>query len=159
MYKEIKGDLLELFKRGKFRVIAHGANCYNTMGAGIAKQIADRFPAAYVADSFFHDMMSNEEKLGCYSVAGYSSGIIFNLYTQDKPGKSFDINAFNICLYKLSIYLHKEINIPDDQITIGLPMIGCGIGGGNWKEVKKSIKKYLKDFDVTVVKYDPNSSN
>lgn len=35
-YTEIKGDLIELAKQGKFDVIAHGCNCFCTMGAGIA---------------------------------------------------------------------------------------------------------------------------
>jgi O-acetyl-ADP-ribose deacetylase (regulator of RNase III) len=36
MYQEIYGDLIELAKQGKFDVIAHGCNCFCTMGAGIA---------------------------------------------------------------------------------------------------------------------------
>ncbi len=35
-YTEIKGDLIELAKQGNFDVIAHGCNCFCTMGAGIA---------------------------------------------------------------------------------------------------------------------------
>lgn len=45
MYKEIKGDLIELAKQGMFDVIAHGCNCFCTMGAGIAPQMARAFGA------------------------------------------------------------------------------------------------------------------
>ena len=35
----VKGCLIELAVEGNFDVIVHGCNCFNTMGAGIAKQI------------------------------------------------------------------------------------------------------------------------
>jgi O-acetyl-ADP-ribose deacetylase (regulator of RNase III) len=43
MYNEINGDLIALAKEGKFDVITHGANCFCTMGAGIAPQMAKAF--------------------------------------------------------------------------------------------------------------------
>lgn len=42
-YQEIEGDLITLAKAGKFDVIAHGCNCFCTMGAGIAPQMAEAF--------------------------------------------------------------------------------------------------------------------
>ena len=36
MIKYIKGDLIKLAQKGKFDIIAHGCNCFCTMGAGIA---------------------------------------------------------------------------------------------------------------------------
>lgn len=44
--KVIKGDLVELALEGKFDVIIHGCNCFNTMNAGIAKQIKRIFSEA-----------------------------------------------------------------------------------------------------------------
>ena len=41
--KEIQGDLIKLAIAGEFNVIAHGCNCMQNMGAGIAKQIAKKF--------------------------------------------------------------------------------------------------------------------
>ena len=42
-YQEIQGDLIRLAKQGTFDVITHGCNCFCTMGAGIAPQMADTF--------------------------------------------------------------------------------------------------------------------
>ena len=36
---------------------------------------------------------------------------------------------------------------------IGLPLIGCGIAGGDWNMVRAIIQQELKDCDVTVVIY------
>ena len=41
--KYIDGDLIRLAKQGTFDVIAHGCNCFCTMGAGIAPQMAEAF--------------------------------------------------------------------------------------------------------------------
>ena len=41
----IKGDLIDLAIEGKFDLIVHGCNCFNTMGKGIAKSIRQNFPA------------------------------------------------------------------------------------------------------------------
>ena len=47
--KTLKGNLLNSFEKD-FNVILHGCNCFSTMGAGIAKQIAEKYPEAYRAD-------------------------------------------------------------------------------------------------------------
>ena len=36
---------------------------------------------------------------------------------------------------------------------IGLPFIGAGLGGGNWKEIENIIKEELADQDITIVKF------
>ena len=46
--KIVKGDLLQMGKDGTFDIILHGCNCFNTMGAGIAAQIATKFPDAKI---------------------------------------------------------------------------------------------------------------
>lgn len=49
-YKEIKGDMLEMFDKGDFHIIAHGCNCYATFGTGIALTIGKKYPEAMEAD-------------------------------------------------------------------------------------------------------------
>ena len=41
--KMIQGDLIALAKEGNFDVIAHGCNCFCTMGSGIAPLMAKAF--------------------------------------------------------------------------------------------------------------------
>jgi len=67
--KYAKGDLLKMAEEGKFDVIVHGCNCFNTMGAGIARQIARRFPEAYAADC--ETIASDISKLGTFSFHKY----------------------------------------------------------------------------------------
>lgn len=148
-YREIKGDLLDLFDKGEFTTIVHGANCYKIMGAGIALQIKNRYPEAYYADVFC------ELPEGLWRLGKYSStidGSIINLYTQNQPGPNASLEAIKLGL-KLLV---DEVFVKEDRI--GLPLIGCGIGGLDWEtQVKPIVQEELKDMNVTVVHYDKSN--
>jgi O-acetyl-ADP-ribose deacetylase (regulator of RNase III) len=149
-YKEVNGDLLAMAKEYKFDVIAHGANCFKSMGAGIALQIKRQFPDVYQKD--INDNRTPTQRWGDYTSITYSNGkkvlSVFNLYTQYNPGPDLDYTALELSLKKLA----KNIK-PNSKI--GLPQIGCGIGGGNWLIVKEIIQRVLSDYNVTIVIYDP----
>lgn len=169
MYKEIKGDLIELAKNGNFDVITHGCNCLCVMKAGIAPQIAK----AFGADKFDMEQYTGIEKLGNIDYQTLVLGentiwnlfdadnklndpelIVVNSYTQHSYGKNhkdgvnkpLDYQALQLCLRKIN-YVFKGKKI-------GLPKIGCGLAGGDWSTVKEVIKKELKDCYVTVVIYN-----
>lgn len=143
--QNLTGDLLAFFKAGHFDAIAHGANCFSKMGAGIAHQIKNEFPVAYQADK--NCQFKPEDRLGKISSAKTPYGIIFNLYTQYNPGRNFDIAALKLCVGKLENFLPEEF-------CIGIPEIGCGIGGGNWEEVKKVFEGSFLKFIVVKWKND-----
>lgn len=150
-YKEIKGDLIKLAKKGEFDIIGHGCNCFATMQAGIARPIAIAFPEALKADQDWS--AKPEKRLGNFTV-GYNEDyelIIANFYTQYFPGPDLRIEALTKS-FKLFAKSLKETN-PDgyQDLRIGLPLIGCGIAGGDWKEVSSIIKREFKDFNVTIV--------
>ena len=69
MLKHTKGNLIDLAEQGEFDVIVHGCNCQNTMGSGIAKEIKERYPLAYRADSNMHSRTQFPvQLLGNYSL-------------------------------------------------------------------------------------------
>lgn len=148
-YKVVEGNLIDLAIEGNFDIIAHGCNCQKIMGAGIAFQIANRIPKAKLVDQ--QDERSPLQRLGDLSISDpYKtlSGKIFivlNLYTQFMPGRNLNYSALELVLQKVnSLY---------PELKIGIPLIGCGIAGGDWKKVEMVIQKYLFDLEVTVVKY------
>jgi O-acetyl-ADP-ribose deacetylase (regulator of RNase III) len=158
----IKGNLIKLALAGRFDYIMHGCNCFCAMGAGIALQIAQTFPEAYNEDK--GTRKGDLFKLGNYSKTAIklSKGIVtpsgnnyvtvVNLYTQYKPGSDFKEFALMSSLYKFYI---KEMLAPSDKI--GVPWIGCGIGGGDQVEVKKIFEKFDNLLDLTVVEFDTAS--
>lgn len=68
--KQIEGDLVKLGRAGAFDVIVHGCNCFNTMGAGIAKSLRRAFPEAYESD--LRTVKGSREKLGTITWANCS---------------------------------------------------------------------------------------
>ena len=155
-YQEIYGDLIFLAKQEEFDVIAHGANCFGTMGAGIALKIKNFFPEAFYADISHYNRWSAIHKLGNFTSHVYKDNngkdklIVYNLYSQYKPGPNLDYSALELSLRKLSM-------ITDKNLKIGLPQIGCGIAGGDWEKVKEIIQRVLSEHDVTIVFYEPET--
>ncbi len=144
--KIIKGDLIKLAKEGKFDVIVHGCNCFHTMGAGIARQIKENFPVAYMADK---DTPYGElNKLGTISYARHDLVFIVNAYTQYNFGGSdrmVNYDAVRSCFVKIKKMFSGK--------RIGYPMIGAGLAGGDWNIISKLIDRELEGEDHTLVKY------
>jgi O-acetyl-ADP-ribose deacetylase (regulator of RNase III) len=152
MYKEINGDLIELALSGQFDAIAHQTNCFGVQGGGISKQFVKRF---YTNNSDLYILESSKHK-GDFNKLGQINGftyplasgplIVVNLYGQYEPGANTDYIALQLCLRKL--------NRVCSGLKVGLPKIGCGIGGGDWDVVSSIIKSEMRDCDVTVVIYN-----
>ena len=147
-YNEIKGDLIKLALENEFDMIAHGCNCYCTMGAGIAPLFAKHFGA----DKFPLEAPEYKgaiNKLGMVDVRNVNGTLIANCYTQYDTGgpQPLDYEALVLCFRKLNKRYRGK--------SIGLPQIGCGLGGGSWPMVCKMIQSELKDMDVTVVIFSP----
>ena len=150
--KYIKGDLIELAKKGEFDIIVHGCNCFNTMGAGIAKLIKDEFPMAYQVD--LKTVKGDKKKLGNYSTYEYTINKkklrIINAYTQynfgfSKSNPPIDYEAVKAAFNKInSRYPNKRV---------GIPQIGAGLAGGDWNKIEKIIDQESKNLDLVCVIY------
>lgn len=156
----IRGDLVALALGGKFKIIAHGANCFCTMGAGIAKAIKETFPQAYRSD--LETKRGDFSKFGSLSHARIpiNSGelIVVNLYTQFNLGRPTKeetfgdrLEAIRSSLLKLKTMFPKEID------SLGLPMIGAGLAGGDWAKIEPVIDSVLPSS--TIVEYTPSNGN
>lgn len=158
--KTIKGDLIKLADDNHFDVIVHGCNCQHMMGAGIAAQIAARWPAAFYADRFTVLSGGDDSKLGTCSTAIVDAAngnklVIVNAYTQlyARPPKGEIADerryaAIQECLVFIArVYATKHV---------GLPLIGAGLAGGSWPRIKGLIEKHLSPHcQVTIVEYQP----
>lgn len=105
LMKTVWSDLISLAKRAAFDVIAHGCNCFYTMGAGIALAIQREFPAAYAVDLL--TKKGGRERLATCSVArvkraGGGDLTIVNAYTlfHGSQGRKplADYSAIRACL-------------------------------------------------------------
>lgn len=142
--KTIKGDLLEAFTDGKLDVMVHGCNCFHVMGAGIAKQIASKYPAALIAD--METVKGSIDKLGGFSESYEGVGLIINAYTQHRygRGRQIDYRAIRQCFRAVKKQYGNSNN------KFGIPKIGAGLGGGDWERIKTIIEEEMKDEDITL---------
>lgn len=156
-FNEVEGNLIVKALKGDFDVVVHGCNCFCTMGAGIAPHMAKNF-GCDVFPLEHEDYRGDINKLGQidYDVTLLTSGkplIAVNAYTQygfgDKytEGSSQPLNyyALALCLQKLNKTFKGK--------HIGMPLIGCGLAGGNWEVVKELIIKNMPDVTVTIVHF------
>ena len=158
MLKYKVGDLIGAAQEGCLDVIGHQCNCYCTMGSGIAPKIKEAFPEAYEAD--LETEKGDRDKLGSFSYAKInrwpqSDLLVFNLYGQYNYGKGLhtDYEALRsaISLMSTALSCTKSQN-ESGEWCIGLPLLGCGLGGGDWKIVEQIIIEELvnNNHDVTI---------
>lgn len=148
------GCLIEALKTGEVEVIAHQANCQNTMGSGVAKQIREAYPQAYEADC--QTIKGDYSKLGSLSWTLVPTehprgvGAIFNLYGQFNYGRQWgvqytDEEALLRAMTTMKLFLDAM-----GVTTVGLPKLGAGLGGAPWADIERLIEEALGDFNVTV---------
>lgn len=144
----VKGDLIQLALDGEFDVIIHGCNCFHTMGAGIAKPIAQKFPEALEADKT--TPYGDRAKLGTISTAQIQRAdtlfTIVNAYTQFNwkgRGLKADYDAIENC-FRLVAQSYADARI-------GYPLIGAGLAGGDWSTIAPRIEDALAGLDHTLV--------
>lgn len=141
--KYAKGNLVKDI--AQFDVVLHSCNCFHTMGAGVARQLREAYPEVYLAD-YHSTKYADRGKMGTYSKADIGGTVVLNCYAQydyDATKKPFDYDAFR----KVLVNVKREYS----GKKIGMPMIGAGLAGGDWKEISKIIREELDGEDVTVV--------
>jgi O-acetyl-ADP-ribose deacetylase (regulator of RNase III) len=149
----VKGDLIQMAKDNEFDIILHGCNCYNTMGAGVAVQIASQFNDAKLADD--ETVRGDAGKLGTYTIGMSGRLVILNCYTQfgiSSTGNDvFEYNAFERVLDKIQYRFGKW--------RIGLPLIGMGLAGGDPERIIPIIEQFASRIErqggsVTLVEWE-----
>ena len=140
MVKYIKGDILDVTKG----IIVQQVNCIGVMGAGLAKQIKDKWPDIYNSyKTRIHNTENTKELLGKtffdYVENNLFVASIFGQYYYGHQAKFTNYTALFKGLnsvaeisatYKTAIYIPKGL--------------GCGLAGGNWDFVEA----YIQDLDL-----------
>lgn len=152
MIKYVVGDLLN----GDTHVIAHQANCFSTMGSGIARAIRETYPEAAEADRNYP--APPEGRLGkcSFVVTVGKNGLlkaIFNLYGQYAMGGGKAHTNYEALESALNAMMELVANT---KATIGVPYkIGCGLGGGDWSVVEGILErvseKYNREIQIYVL--------
>lgn len=133
------GCVINALKNKEIDCLMHLANCFQTMGTGIAKDIATNYPLALFADQ--QTKKGDLSKLGYFSKAQIGdNSYIYNLYGQYTYGR------FNrqVDYFYLSGAFKRAV---EDAVacgcrTIGIPFkMGCMNAGGEWEFIEKIVIK------------------
>lgn len=155
----VKGNLLDLAEEGNFDLIFHGCNCFHTMGAGIAREIKDRYWTPFVADKN-NTKYGDINKLGSYTYVGITSNIkhdhmfyVVNAYTQYTYRKRNSDQLIYDSIRKCLINIRNDfIEEPEwFDLKIGYPKIGAGLAGGDWNIISKIIDQEFNGLNHTLV--------
>ena len=149
-----KGDLMAVTSG----IIAHGCNAQGVMGSGVAALVKAKYPIAfeqYVADL---EMLTKDEAYMGMSPLGYvsfwsptelitaDSLLIANCITQNLFGRNgskyVSYDAIHTCFTTL-----ERIAVTTDM-TINIPRIGAGLGGGDWNVIEAVITSVCKKSKV-----------
>lgn len=147
MIKVVKGDLFKAFPQ--VDTIGHGCNCLGLMDAGIALEFKKRYPENY---QIYKDLCEKKEFIPGSVLFFKSKNSFFpnvlNLGTQFNPGKDAKLELIDDCCKKILMH-YKLWEIK----KLGLPKIGCGIGGLLWPEVEKVLRKHFEKSELEVIVY------
>lgn len=131
----VKGDLFE----STYEAYAHGCNAKGVMGAGIAKSFSSKYPAMY-RDYRSRCLMNQLRPGQCFTWIEDNT-VIFNLITQDNPGKNANYEYIQSAFHAM----HEEAYNFGIKF-IGIPPIGCGIGGLIWDNVEIILKEINSQY-------------
>jgi O-acetyl-ADP-ribose deacetylase (regulator of RNase III) len=146
------GDIL----KADAEALVNTVNCVGVMGRGIALQFRKAFPDNFKA----YKALCDRKEL--------------------RPGKIFvfDLNRLQNPRYVINFptkkhwkgksrleYIDSGLEALVDEVrrrsirSIGLPPLGCGLGGLDWKEVRHRIERAFEDLpDVRVLLYEPEGA-
>ncbi len=152
--KVVRGDMVLSYKNNELDAYAHQANCFCRMGRGIAPLLAEANPDVRKVDN--ETLTGCKDKLGDFSVAETKGfPLLFNVYGQyhwrkykEAPNRNTNYEALREGLIKVKEWLEFDNTYPK---TLGLPLIGCGLAGGDWEGVVlPMIRAIFKDSSVVV---------
>ena len=160
MITEVKADILDLINKSSenkaLNVLVQQANCFNTMGKGIAKAISTAYPEVARADKA--TQAGDKAKLGTYSYARVKENVVIaNAYSQynygwlnplDSNGRQTDYEA-----------LRKSLTAVRDDFTgrsthpviFYIPkFIGQSLAKGDPEIIQPMIKEIFKDHELVL---------
>lgn len=153
------GCLINALGAGEINAGAQQCNASNRMRSGIAPLLADAWPQIRRADQNLSSYLTPAQILGRYSSCELSDGVTFyNLYGQLHWSQSKVEPTRNTNYAKLAQALQL---MTDDLLAkheasechVGIPLIGCGLAGGDWDIVQKLVHDTLVVAGIRVTVY------
>lgn len=162
----VTGNLITLALEGTIGGLVQGCNCFETMGSGLAPQIAKQWPGAAQVDKDF-SFAGDPSKLGKVSeyIDASIPTMVINGYTQFGFGESAkggrDVNYGAVAqvfthLEAVHVSMIRGIGFSPftDEAPLGVPKIGAQLAGGDWDIIFEIINQCAPTLPMMLVEWD-----
>ena len=141
------------------RHMIHGCNAQGRMGSGVAALIRSRYPKAY--EDYHHCYMDKGLSLGELIISINDPHVVINAITQEffgYDGKLYlSYDALTTAFATLDDMAwaaeHDEefaSRLGGNITAVALPLIGCGLAGGQWSIVSNIIENTSQHYQPVV---------
>ena len=154
MIEYVTGDLLADHTNtdNELDAIAHGCNCVGIMGKGIALSIRHAYGEAMHADYRLRCMNGEFRPGDAYRWVPRPAKRpdLFNLATQYYPGANATVEAVLTSVMRMCSQAEATMaaTYHPRPIRIGIPRIGCGLGGLEWGEVEVALELAVETYPL-----------
>ncbi len=162
MLKYQKGDLfkdLPINGENEYTLINHIVNNCGSWGAGFVLPLEASLPGSKLSyQKHLKDMRrQKKEPLGTVDYVEFlDNNIVCNLVAQNNKDMTrprlVDYGALAQCMARVRDFIELDTFWTNAKCKIVCPMMGAGIGMGDFSVVEDLINWFWKDFDVTVYK-------
>lgn len=127
--------------------ICHICNNLGAWGSGFVIPLGQKYPEArqrYLDHHGDYGLGDNQyiKTQGIYVVNMFAQDGISN-YAKTVNVKPFQYGYFAECLFDL-----RDTILPNSEVL--MPLVGAGLGGGNWDIIEEIIDNILGDYNVTI---------
>ncbi|RTN21429.1 Appr-1-p processing protein [Enterobacter quasimori] len=150
----LSGDAVEPLK--KSTVIAHIVNNKGKWGKGFVLSLSNKYPAAkkHYLSRFKENNIPELGMIDFVKVDDQEQIFIANMYAQDGIKKNINDKKQYVCYQSLDVCLEKLSDFAlAHRLSIQMPRIGAGLGGGDWNVIEALILKKIcyKMIDCNVI--------
>ena len=140
-----QGNLLDVVEGH----IVHGCNAQGIQGSGVALAVKKKYPGAYKTYVAYLQLDKDTQRPSLGRVFPYKvedkALVIWNAITQEgfgHPTRNMSYDAIETCFKIVDWRINNDH--PDTlgvKKEIHIPMIGAGLGGGNWEIIREIIEQ------------------
>ena len=141
------GDILSVNEG----IIVQGCNAQGVMGSGLAKAIREKYPEVYeeYAREFQNVMTDRKALLGSaqsVQIRSKKNLYIVNGITQEFYGK--DGKKYVSYAAIQAVFAQVAIMAKSKRLEVHYPLIGAGLGGGDWAVISEIIDHIFLDSGI-----------
>lgn len=147
-----RGNLLDVTEG----IIVHGCNRQGVMGSGVAKAVKDKYPGAFY--QYVKDLNDwrNVGYTGMGMISWYevndklriASGITQKTYGRSATFRFVSYDALDDVFKRVSAIAREE------QVTVHIPLIGAGLGNGDWEVIETIISSHSYSCGVPITVWE-----